>query len=341
MMHSRRLPIRRGFAGLVCLLALGSFAHAQEQEGDELDRQLNLRFANGIAAIAEGKVITVDDIRREIAPLIPQLQREARNEQEFNQKLEALQDDVIQQLVDRVLIVKDFYSDEKRRIPESFVDNAVAENLITQFEGDRSKFLAYLRSRGLTRLEYRKEVEEDIIYSYMRGQMRKSVNVVSPVRVETYYNENKERFYQEDAVHLRLIQFNRKNGETDEQLMQKANQVKARLAAGESFEDIARDMSDDSRRARGGDWGWQKRSDLKAEFSEPLFALKEGEATDPIKMGDQGVFILYAEERRYAGIQPLEEVREQIEGILNQQMTRQAQERWLERLRRDGYVKLY
>lgn len=341
MTHSRCSLIRRGWFGLVGLLALGTFAHAQDQSDEELDRQLNLRFANGIAAIAEGKVITVDDIRREIAPLVPQLQREARNEQEFNQKLEALQDDVIQQLVDRVLIVKDFYSDEKRRIPESFVDNAVAENLITQFEGDRSKFLAYLRSRGLTRLDYRREVEEDIIYQYMRGQMRRSANVVSPVRVETYYNENKDRFYQEDAVHLRLIQLTSKEGETPEQLMQEANQVKARLAAGETFEDIARDLSDDSRRARGGDWGWQKRSDLKPEFSEPLFALEEGQATDPIKMGDQGIFILFADDRRYAGIQPLEEVREQIEGILNQQMTRQAQERWLERLRRNGYVKLY
>ncbi len=339
MTHSRRKPIRSGLAVLVGLLALAPRLSAQGAE--EVDRQLNLRFANGIAAIAEGKVITVDDIRREIAPLIPQLQREARNEQEFNQRLEAMQDDIIQQLVDRVLIVKEFYKDEKRRIPESFVDNAVAESLITQFEGDRSKFLAYLRSRGLTRLEYRREVEEDIIYSYMRGQQRKSANVVSPVQVETFYNENKERFYQEDSVRMRMIQFTRKNGETDEQLQQKSNQVKARLRAGETFEDIARDMSEDSRRARGGDWGWQKKTDLRPEFSEPLFALKPGEATEPIFMGDQGAFILFAEERKYAGIQPLADVRQEIENILRQQMTRQAQERWLERLRRNGYVKLY
>jgi peptidyl-prolyl cis-trans isomerase SurA len=339
MMLSRHTPIRSGLAVLVGLLAFG--AHLGAQSPEEVDRQLNLRFANGIAAIAEGKVITADDIRREIAPLIPQLQREARNEQEFYQRLEAMQDDIIQQLVDRVLIVKEFYKDEKRRIPQSFVDNAVAEALVTQFEGDRSKFLAYLRARGLTRLEYRREVEEDIIYSYMRGQQRKSTNVVSPVQVETFYNENKERFYQEDSVRMRMIQFTRKNGETDEQLQQKARQVKARLNAGESFEDIARDMSEDTRRARGGDWGWQKRSDLRAEFSEPLFALKPGEATEPVLMADQGAFILYAEDRRYAGIQPLNDVREDIESIIRQQMTRQAQERWLERLRRNGYVKLY
>ena len=35
-------------------------------------------------------------------------------------------------------------------------------------------------------------------------------------------------------------------------------------------------------RAKGGDWGWQKRSDFKKEFSEPLFALKKGEVSDAI-----------------------------------------------------------
>lgn len=337
MTLSRPLKHHLSLVWVSGVLALSAPLFAQSAPTED---NLNLRFANGIAAIAEGKVITVEDIRREIAPLVQQLQREARNEQEFNQKLEALQDDVIQNLIDRVLIVKEFYSDEKRRIPESFVDNAVSENIITQFEGDRSKFLAYLRSRGLTQREYRREVEEDIIYSYMRGQQRKSQSVVSPVQVQTFYNENEERFFQEDGVHLRLIQFSRKDGVTDEQLRQKAAMVKARLAAGESFEKIAQDVSEDSRRARGGDWGWQKKSDLKAEFSDPLFELKAGEATDAIIL-PEGAFVLFAEERRYAGIQPIDEVRDDIERILIQQMSRQSQERWLERLRRNGYVKLF
>ncbi len=335
----RLLPNHLGAAWVSGVLALLSPLAAQTQT-KSADTSLNFRFANGIAAIAEGKVITVEDIRREIAPLVQQLQREAKNEQEFNQKLEALQDDVIQNLIDRVLIVKEFYSDEKRRIPESFVDNAVSENIITQFEGDRSKFLAYLRSRGLTQREYRREVEEDIIYSYMRGQQRKSQSVVSPVQVETFYNENKDRFFQEDGVHLRLIQFSRKDGISDEGLRAKAEAVKTRLAAGESFESIAKDVSDDSRKARGGDWGWQKKSDLKPAFSDPLFALKAGQATDPIIL-PEGAFVLFAEERRYAGIQPIDEVRDDIERTLIQQMGRQSQERWLERLRRNGYVKLF
>lgn len=301
---------------------------------------LNLRFANGIAAIVEDKVITVDDVRREIAPLIMQLQREARNEREFNEKLEQLQDDVIQSLIDRVLIVKEFRKDEKKQIPMSFIENRLADILVEQFDNDRSKFLAYLHARGTTLREYRREVEEDIIYQYMRQQQRRSQSIVSPVRIETFYRENKDRFYQEDGVHLRLIQFSRANGETDEDLRARANLVMARLEAGEKFEDLAREYSQDSRRAKGGDWGWQKRSDLKPEFSEPLFALAKGEASDPIIL-PEGCFILFAEDRKYAGIQPIDEVRDEIERVLVQQMSRNSQEHWLERLRRNGYVKHY
>ena len=46
------------------------------------------------------------------------------------------------------------------------------------------------------------------------GQQRKSQSVVSPVRIETFYNENKDQFYQEDKVHLRMIQLTRSDGDT-------------------------------------------------------------------------------------------------------------------------------
>lgn len=322
----------------VALLSLGFVSAALAQPAEQNDG-LNLRFANGIAAVAEDKVITVDDVRREISPLIAQLQRDARSEREFNEKLEQLQDEVIQNLIDRVLIVKEFRKDEKKHIPESFVDNRIADIQSEQFDNDRSKFLAYLHSRGTTLREYRREVEEDIIYQYMKQQQRKSQSVISPVRIETFYKENKDRFYQEDGVHLRLIQFSR-NEQTDEELRAKANLVYARLKAGEKFEDLAKEYSQDSRRAKGGDWGWQKRSDLKPEFSEPLFSLKKGDVSEPIIL-PEGCYILYAEDRKYAGIQPIDSVRDEIERALVQQMTRNSQEHWLERLRRNGYVKHY
>ena len=333
------MTIRRCVTAALVLLGSSLTAAAQSTPSAP-DDGLNLRFANGIAAIVEDKVITVDDIRREISPYIPQLQRDARNEQEFNQQLAQLQDDIIQNLIDRVLIVKEFRKDEKKQIPPAFIDQQIADIQASEFDNDRSKFLAYLRARGTTLREYRREVEEDIIYGYMRQQQRKSQSIVSPVRIENFYNENKDRFYQEDSVHLRLIQLNRAPDESETQLETKAREIIGRFNRGEKFEDLAREYSQDSRRAKGGDWGWQKRSDLRKDFSEPLFELKAGEISEPV-MTPEGCFLLFAEERKYAGIQPIDEVRDDIERILIQQMARVSQDRWLERLRRNGYVKHY
>jgi peptidyl-prolyl cis-trans isomerase SurA len=302
---------------------------------------LNLRYANGIVAVAEDKIITVADVSREITPLLPGLQRETiRNEQEYNAKIEALQDSVIQDLIDRVLIIKEFKKDEKKHIPEAIVDAEIARMQSDQFDNDRSKFLAYLRARGTTLREFRREQEDEIIYRYMQGQQRKSQGSVSPVKIETFYNENKDRFYREDEVHLRLIQLTRNEGETDAQLAASAADILAKHKAGTSFEDLAKEYSKDARKSKGGDWGWMKRSDFKKEFSDPAFALKKGEVSQAVLL-PEGCFLLFAEDRKFAGIQPIDEVRDQIERILVTQMSRSGQERWLERLRRNGYVKHY
>ena len=301
---------------------------------------LNLRFANGIVAIAEDKIITVADVTREIAPLFQQLQAEAKSQAELDERLASLQDNVIQDLIDRVLIIKDFRKDEKKHIPASYVENEIANRLSEQFDNDRSKFLSYLRSMGLTLREYHREVEEDIIYGYMRGQQRKSETIVSPVRMETFYTENKDRFYREDEIHLRLIQLTRNDGDTDESLLGQANEILERFKAGEKFEDLAKEYSRDAKRAKGGDWGVMRRSDFKAEFSEVAFNLKSGESSDPLLL-PEGCFLLFVEDRKFAGIQPIDEVRDQIERMLIQQMSRTNQERWLERLRRNGYIKHY
>jgi peptidyl-prolyl cis-trans isomerase SurA len=314
------------------------FGMARGQTDQTVQDNLNLRYANGIAAIVENHVITVDDIRREVQPLIPEIQRQSHNEKEFNEKLEDLQENVVQNLIDRVLIVKEFNKDEKRKVPPSYVDNQIAETIISQFDGDRSKYLAYLRSRGISQKDYRKEVEEDMIYGYMRQQQSKSASTVSPVKIEAFYNENKEHFYQEDSVHLRLIQFTRTADDTDDTLRAKTAEVVDKLAAGADFSELARQYSQDSRKGKGGDWGWLRRPDLRKEFSEVVFNLEKGQHSAPLIIPEGG-FVLFVEERKHAGTLSLDEVRPEIERTLIQQGSRQATERWLEKLRRNGYVK--
>ncbi len=328
-------------AGLT-LAALGfgpqAAAQATKTAAGQAPDNLNFRFADGIIAICEDKVITVEDVRDAMQPFIADLQHNSKSEQEYMRQESQLEDSVIQQLIDRVLIIKEFRKDEKKKIPEGFVDSAVADDLANKFDSDRSKFLAYLRAKGETIKDYRKELEDNIIYDYETHQQRKSLETVSPMRVAQFYRENKEQFYQEDSVDLRMIQLASTNGETDSELKARAQAILERFRNGEKFEDLAKEYSQDLHRSKGGEWGEMKRTQLIPEFGEAVFKLKKGEATNPI-VYQHAVYLLYVQDRKYAGIQPLAAVHTQIEGILRSKMAQESTERWLDRLRRNGYIK--
>ncbi len=298
------------------------------------------RLANSIAAIAEDKIITVDEVRRELEPYLPSIQQDSNGDpMKFRQAIEKMEAEIIQNLTDNVLIVKQFYED-KGQIPASFVDNEIEETIITKFEGKRSLYLDYLKSIGKTPDEHRVMIKEEIIVNYMRSNMRKSASIVSPVRIEKFYEEYKEEFFQEEALHLRLIRLTKLADESDDVLKQTADEIFEKLELGFAFDELAVKYSNDSKAKKGGDWGWVTRGSLIEALSEPAFGLEEGEFSEPIFIKNN-LFILYSEEHRPEGYMPLPEVREDIEDILISQMARDAEAKFLERLRRDGYVRRF
>ncbi len=325
---------------LIIFSIISVFTSLNAQTEETGSAPIGARFANGIVAIVEERVITVGDVQREIQPLLPQIRSESRSEAEFRQKLEEVEDNLIQSLADEILIIKDFYSEDNRRIPPYFVDNAINERLITEFDNDRGRFHAYLRAIGKNAREYRSIVEEEMIVGWMRAQMRKSESIVSPVKIEAFYNENKDRFYLGDGVHLRLIQLAKLADESDSVLMQTANNIVKQLEEGADFAKLAEQHSQNSTRKKGGDMGWVNRADLQEQLAESAFSLEAGEFSQPIKVGED-IFILLVEEKRSAGIRPIAEVRPQIERYLLSQMANKAEENWLQRLRRNAYIRYF
>lgn len=59
--------------------------------------------------------------------------------------------------------------------------------------------------------------------------------------------------------------------------------AKEQIDAGRSFEDVAREMSEDKAR-QGGDLGWKTRQEVVAPFADAAFALSVGQVTpQPIR----------------------------------------------------------
>lgn len=92
----------RLFSTLVFFACLVKISlHAENQTDPDL-----LRLGNGIAAIAEGEIITVEALRRELEPIIPRLRVESKSAQEFSKRIDELSKEVLQNMIDRIIIVK-------------------------------------------------------------------------------------------------------------------------------------------------------------------------------------------------------------------------------------------
>ncbi len=321
---------------LSLLLALQSLV-AQEEPATVWEDP----FANGIAANVEGTIITFSEIRRELRPIIPQIMRESRTRNELSENLNSFAKDILQNIIDRKLIVKEYHEQEKFKIPQSYIENDFDDRLISDFDNDRSRLLEYLQTQGMTIREYRRELQENLIVSVMRSQMMRKVAMISPEKIEDYYIENKIQFFQEEQVHLRQIVLRARSDEQIGLTTERARNIIYELQQGARFAEMAAEYSEDTMAERGGDWGWIERSDIRAELANVAFRLDKKDYTrEPIVMGNH-VFILYVEDRKDEGIQPLDEVREVIENRIRSSLSQEAQQRWVTRLREDAYIKYF
>ncbi len=324
---------------LLTFTLLGSALNAQAQASAQAQDNALARLGNGIAAIAEGEIITVEELRQELEPIVPRLRVEAKNEQDFSKRIDELSKEILKNMIDRIIIVK--AAEEKGLlIPQSYIDQEYDEVIARDFGGDRGRFLEYLKARGLTARDYRKQIHDRVVVNVMRQQTRKSQSEISPERIEDFYVRNKIRFYQSEALHLRQIILTPLADEGLSPLRQTAKQVISELKSGANFGDLARKYSQDEMSRRGGDWGWIERQDIRKELSQIAFDLEPGQYSEPVELGGT-IFILYAEDKREEMIQPISQVRDIIENVLAGELARETQEKWLQDLRNKAYVRYY
>jgi len=62
-----------------------------------------------------------------------------------------------------------------------------------------------------------------------------------------------------------------------------AQEIKTKIASGESFADLAKQHSIDSSKKRGGDLGFFGRGIMVQEFEKAAFALEKGQVSDIVK----------------------------------------------------------
>ncbi len=257
--------------------------------------------------------------------------------------------------IDRLLSITAFQK-KGMNIPEAYIEQQYNKRLISEFNGDRKLFRDFLKSKGLSQLEYRIELEEEIIYSHMISTRRRLKEEISPEKVEDYYNRNADLFKTEEKIRLGEIAFSQIAGEPETVLLQQAHKILKQIKNGESFENAASQNGQSPFREKSGDWGVTVtvKEIRSEEIREVAASLNEGEISKPFivnilerkkdntvgKSGKVAVYILKAIERIKAGRKPLDEVRAQIERTLASEIEAKSHRKWLSNLKKDAYVRV-
>lgn len=118
---------------------------------------------------------------------------------------------------------------------------------------------------------------------------------------------------QRSANHI-LVQVKKDATEADDAAARaKIEALRKDIEAGATFEDIAKQQSDDiGSRAEGGDTGLFPRGVMAPPFEEAAFSLKVGELSQPVKT-EFGYHLIRVREIKPGGVEPFEEVRSRVE----------------------------
>ncbi len=122
-----------------------------------------------------------------------------------------------------------------------------------------------------------------------------------------YYEMNEDMYQQDEQRQARhiLVLFN----DDEEAAEARANDLLARVNAGESFEDLARENSEDGGTAeQGGDLGVLTQTQLPGALGDAIFGMDEGEVRGPVRT-DFGFHVVRLDSILERGPLPLEQIR--------------------------------
>jgi len=116
-------------------------------------------------------------------------------------------------------------------------------------------------------------------------------------------------------------------------------EMKKQIAAGtKSFEQMARDNSEDGSAAQGGELGWTSPGTFVPEFEEAINALQVGGISEPV-VSRFGVHLIQVTDRRQTQLEPKQQ-REQARNVLREIKFEEAYVDWLRELRARAYVEM-
>ncbi len=296
-----------------------------------------------VAAIINGDTITIAQVDTELVTSIRKMARAnpfwVTPEKE---KLALYRKNSLIRLIDKAIVLQE----ERRRgivIDSAHIEQAFAEYAEKQFKGSEEAFLAYLEKMNISARQAKMEMAQALAFSALEDSLIRPVQTPDSA-LKAFYDKNPDQFrkverkvshnclykklsYVEKPKRmlklLDVILKARDSTLTKEALEQAravelkkerklAENILTRLRAGESFEKLAKQYSEDTTCAdRGGYVKKIQKGYRGYPYSDSAFALRTGKFSG-ITEDEYGLFIIRADSDPETTITPFADIKEKM-----------------------------
>jgi peptidyl-prolyl cis-trans isomerase SurA len=221
----------------------------------------------------------------------------------------------------------------------SIVENIKKENKIENDE----QLQAALKQEGMTMADLRRQLERTMLVQQVQQQEIMQKLQVTDTELKSYYEAHKDEFGTTPSITLREITINVPttaqgiNVAQDEEAKKKAEEVRAKIVAGEPFPKLAADYSDSGSKANGGLVGPLAKTDLSEELQKEIAGLKTGGVT-PVLRTTRGYQIIKIENLQETTLKSFDDARPEIADKIANNKRQGEFKKYIERLRTEAII---
>ena len=328
MLISVRRVLEGGAAGL-CLVLATQVSLAQDTPAEVV--------LDEIVARINQDVITKTDLDEDLQRLKIDLQDDAGSPDELEALFERRKKRRLREMIEMRLLLQ---KAEELGIDADAIDADVdqyLQGLMDQSGIPNAQVLDQaLQQRGSNLQEYRKVIQDRMIVDGLKQQSVYGRIIVLTPDIEAYYQDHQQDYTLPPEVRLSEIALLSEN-KSPQVVRSKAEEVLAKLGAGESFEDLAKEYSEGASAQRGGDIGIFKVATLSEKMAKIAFSLEDGQHSGIID-NDWGLQIIKVTQKVEARVRPMEEVHQDIVQNIYAEKAQPEMDAFLEELILQSYI---
>lgn len=258
-------------------------------------RAAPVRTGDYILAVVNQELVTASELQSRLERVRADAARQRAKlppeEQLKREVLDALIDDRVQLTHAR---------ESGTRIDDAELDRAV-NNVAVQNQITMAQLRERLRKEGIDYARFRNNVRDQLLTERVREREVQGRIRVTDAEIDALLDERRAAAHASAEYNIAQILVSVPDGANADETArrrERAEGAKKRVAAGEAFETVARELSEDSNRAAGGAIGLRSAERLPDVFVETVRNLKPGEVAPELLRTGAGFHLLKLVDKR-------------------------------------------